>query len=304
LTAGHQCGHISFVANTTAPTNDDLAPARAARDLFLAALASGRSDAGVLLGLARACGKLGEYAEMLAPIDKVLAMEPRHSGALILKGDYFAATGNDRAASSFYLAAVRSAPPTDQIPVELLAELRRAQTMCEHYAAQYQAYLVEQLTAKGFDPATSSPRFAQSLDIVLGKKKIYLQEPRFYFFPGLPQIQFYERAKFPWLDEVEQAAPAIRAELLNVLSDPDAFAPYVQGAPNRPRKEQAGMLNNPDWSAFYLWQNGQVVEANAARCPNTMRALQNVPLSCVPGRSPSVLFSLLKPGTRIPPHNG
>jgi aspartyl/asparaginyl beta-hydroxylase (cupin superfamily) len=176
--------------------------------------------------------------------------------------------------------------------------------MCERYAAQYQSYLVEQMAAKGFDPAKSSSRFAQSLDIVLGKKQIYLQQPRFYYFPALPQINFYERSEFPWLDEIEKATPAIRAELLNVLNDPSAFAPYVQGDPNRPRNEQAGMLNNPDWSAFYLWQNGQVIEANAARCPNTMRALQSVPLSCVPSRSPSVLFSLLKPGTRIPPHNG
>ena len=35
-----------------------------------------------------------------------------------------------------------------------------------------------------------------------------------------------------------------------------------------------------------------------------MRALRNAPLARVPNRSPVVLFSLLKPGTHIPPHNG
>jgi aspartyl/asparaginyl beta-hydroxylase (cupin superfamily) len=64
------------------------------------------------------------------------------------------------------------------------------------------------------------------------------------------------------------------------------------------------MLNNPNWSAFYLWQEGKVVQENAARCPATMNALDAVPLSRVKNRSPSVLFSVLRPGARIPPHTG
>ena len=85
--------------------------------------------------------------------------------------------------------------------------------MYERYAREYQDYIVDQLAARGFDPATSSQRFAQSVDIVLGKKRIYLQEPRYYYFPGLPQIQFYEREQFPWLDALERETDAISAEL-------------------------------------------------------------------------------------------
>ena len=55
--------------------------------------------------------------------------------------------------------------------------------MYERYASEYQDYIVGQLAARGFDPATSSKRFAQSVDIVLGKKRIYLQQPRYYYFP-------------------------------------------------------------------------------------------------------------------------
>ncbi len=64
------------------------------------------------------------------------------------------------------------------------------------------------------------------------------------------------------------------------------------------------MLNNPDWSAFYFWKNGEPVTENLERCPSVMRALRNAPLAEVRNRSPLVLFSLLKPGTHIPPHNG
>ena len=43
---------------------------------------------------------------------------------------------------------------------------------------------------------------------------------------------------------------------------------------------------------------------NAARCPKTLDALADAPLARVPGRSPSILYSLLRPGARIPPHTG
>lgn len=237
-------------------------------------------------------------------IERVLAAEPRNVRALILKADHLANAGDARSASSYYMAALKAAGPAQQVGRELLPELQRARSMYEQYARQYQDYIVGQLTARGFDPATSSSRFAQSLDIVLGKKQIYLQQPRYYYFPALPQIQFYGREQFPWLAGLERETEAIAAELQAVMQQPAAFAPYVQDDRKRPPNQQSGMLNNPAWSAFYLWKNGEVVLENAARCPRTMQALQDVPLARVANRSPSILFSLLQPGAHIPPHNG
>ena len=278
--------------------------ARKAREYLSRAAEGGRTDAPVMLGLALACKALADGPGQIAALDRLLAAEPRNVPALIFRADCFAAAGDTRSASSFYQMAVRAAPPAANVSPELGQELRRAQQMCEQYAAEYKTWLLQSLAAKGFDEARSSARFAQSLDIVLGKKQIFVQQPRYYYFPGLPQIQFYERDAFPWLDEVEAATDDIRAELLEVMKEPGAFAPYVEGDPNRPRKDQMGMLNNPAWSAFYLWKNGDVVPANAARCPKTLQALRNAPLARVPWRSPSILFSLLQPGAKIPPHNG
>ena len=241
--------------------------------------------------------------DIVAALDRLLAVEPRNILALIRRADCFAATGDTRSASAFYLMAIRSAPPAGASR-EAAQELARARQTCDRYATEYADYLKRSLAAKGFDEEHSSPRFAQSVDIVLGRKQIYLQEPKYYYFPGLPQIQFYEREQFPWLDDVEAATDDVRAELMGVLDEPGAFAPYVQGHANRPRTEQMGMLNNPAWSAFYLWKNGEVVPENAARCPQTMQALRNAPLARVRNRSPSILFSLLRPGAHIPPHNG
>jgi len=278
--------------------------ARRAREHFAQALAAGRTDASTLLGLAYACRSLEDAAGAIAAVDQLLAREPHNTRALILKADHLATLGDARSASSYYLTALRSVPPQEQMPPDLAAELRRVREICERYSAQYQSYILAQLSARGFDSRTSSSRFAQSLDIVLGKKRVFVQEPRYYYFPALPQIQFYERRDFPWLDGVERATDAIRTELLGVLEDPQAFAPYVQGDANRPRNEQAGMLNNPAWSAFFLWKNGAPVPENAARCPKTLEALSDAPFCRVPQRSPSVLFSLMQAGAHIPPHNG
>src|SRR5262245_52923223 len=242
-------------------------------------------------------------SEKAAALDRLLAADPRNVRALIQRADLYAAAGDARSASSFYLSAIRAAPASN-VPRELAAELARARAACERYALDYRDYLVRSLAAKGFDAGRSSARFAQSVDLILGQKRIYLQQPKYYYFPGLPQLQFYERGLFPWFDEVEAATADIRGELQAVLDEPGAFAPYVQGHANRPKHDEMGMLNNPAWSACYLWKNGEPVAENAARFPKTMHALRNVPLAHVPNRSPSILFSLLKPGAHIPPHNG
>ena len=275
-----------------------------ARSLFARALEAGAPGAVALLGMAHACRALGDEQGKMAALERLLAAEPRNVRALIMKADHLAAHGDARSATAYYSMALRSAPPPNQTPADLAQELQRARATCERYAAEFQDYILGRLTAKGFDAARSSRRFAESLDIVLGKKRIYLQEPKYYYFPGLPQIQFYERDAFPWLAQLEAATDDIRDELLAVMNEPDAFAPYVQGRSNRPRKEEAGMLNNPAWSAFYLWKDGAPVPDHEARCPRTMEALRNAPLARVPNRSPSILFSLLKPGAHIPAHNG
>ena len=278
--------------------------ARAARESFERIIASGRADASAHLGLAYACRGLNDAPASRTAVDNALALEPRNLRALILKADYLADSGDARSASAFYLAAVKAAPPGDQLPPDLRAEVARAKEMCGRYATEFEIFLKDRLAGTAGSDHRSARRFAQSLDILFGKKKIYFQDPLYYFFPGLPQIQFYETNDFPWLDKIEAATADIRGELVEILKEESAFIPYVQGEANRPQDDQVGMLNNPAWSAYYLWKDGVVVPDHAARCPRTIEALADAPLTRVKGRSPAVLFSLLRPGARIPPHTG
>jgi hypothetical protein len=275
-----------------------------ARQSFEHVVAAGRADGAVLLSLAHACGASGDTVAALAAVDAALAREPRNLRALVMKGDHLAAAGQAAAAAAYYQAVVRAGEAAPQLPAELRPAVARARAQCERYAQEFEAHLQARLAEMVAVQGPASARFAQSLDLLFGKRQLYMQQPRLYCFPELPQIQFYPRDSFAWMDRVESATEAIREELRAVLAEPAAFTPYVQGAANRPATVQGGMLNNPDWGAYYLWHHGAPVAEHVARCPRTMEALAEVPLARVPGRSPSVLFSLLRPGARIPPHHG
>ena len=223
---------------------------------------------------------------------------------LIARGDALMAAGDGRAATAFYRQALQIARDLGQVSQDLVEPLKRANSVIQAQTAAYEAHLQGGLVAAGYDPARSSPRFSLSLDLMAGRKRPYFQEPRFYLFPGLPQIEYAARQSQPWLDAVEAAAPAIRAELQALLPEPDLFRPYVESREDRPNGDQAGMLDNPDWSAIFLWKDGIEQPEIAARCPATLQALASVPLCRIPGRTPSILFSKLATGARIPPHNG
>ncbi len=172
--------------------------ARGARGAFERIVAGGRADAQVYVGLAYACRILKDRTACTAATEKALTLEPQNLRALILRADLLAEDGDARAASAFYLAAVKAAPPADRLPPDLRGEVARAKTECDRYGAHFESVLRNGLAASGLDDEVSARRFKHSLDIVFGKKKIYFQEPRYYFFPELPQIQFYDRSAFPW----------------------------------------------------------------------------------------------------------
>jgi aspartyl/asparaginyl beta-hydroxylase (cupin superfamily) len=187
-------------------------------------------------------------------------------------------------------------------------EAARAQRMLDQFADGYGAHIARSLTSYPLDEPRGR-RMRRGLELMLGKADLYVQQPKYFYFPELPNIQYAERDQFPWMDRVEAATDAIRAELLRVLEEdaafsPAGFTPYIEAEPNRPSFNDNGMIGNPDWSAFYLWKAGAPVTENIARCPSVMEALSEAPLCRIPGRTPSIHFSLLRPGMHIKPHHG
>jgi aspartate beta-hydroxylase len=273
-------------------------------NLFTRVAEAGLADASLYLALAAAHSRRKDFVHALSALNSSLQLAPQDMRANILKADILEEQGDSRSASAYYLAALKAAPDRASLPADLQIDLARAQARCNAQTDALEVFVRGRLVDQASEGNGRSARFNESIDILFQRKRPYFQEPKYYFFPGLPHIQFFDRADFPWLVELEGHTEAIRSELRSVLANPTSFRPYVEGAVDRPYKAQQGMLNNPDWSAFYLWKHGQIVEENAARCPATMRALESVPLTRVANRSPSVLFSLLRPGAHIPAHNG
>jgi hypothetical protein len=224
---------------------------------------------------------------------------------LLVRGRAYAEAGDSRAAASFYAAALRAAAAAPALPAPLLARLGTAQSYLREAAARYQAHLERAVAGAG-----AGPRLDQALAIMLGREPLHLppvaypQRPSVFHFPGLPPRPFYERELFAWAPALEAATPAIRSEVQALLSEGADFRPYVEAEKDRPQRDFHGLQGDPSWTAFYLWKDGGLVEANAERCPRTVEAMRRVPMSAIGSRTPSVFFSLLRPGAHIPPHHG
>lgn len=104
---------------------------------------------------------------------------------------------------------------------------------------------------------------------------------------------FPDRRHFPWIATLEANADIIREEARAALSDLDAVPPLAEISPDHRRIAPAGK-----WRSLFLVGYGYRHEPNCAACPRTAALI-----SAVPGLN-SAFFSVLVPGTHIPPHTG
>jgi aspartyl/asparaginyl beta-hydroxylase (cupin superfamily) len=240
-------------------------------------------------------------------VDTLLARDPKDLDALIRKGDLRTQAGDDRAAVAFYSRALALAGTMGQLPFSLKPAIERAQAGVARAQGQFERHLEGALAEAGFPVGHRPPRFQESLDLMTGRRQaqLQLQRPTAYYFPGLPQRRYYERSEFPWAAEVEAAAPAMREELVAALAQGGhGFSPYIVTDPSRPRTDFHGLTDNPAWSTLYLWEKGAAVEAAVRRFPRTYAAVKDLDMPHIGARAPSILFSRLQAGARIPAHHG
>lgn len=275
-----------------------------AKSLFEQVTATGKADASQWLGLAYANSQAGNSETTLAAVDKVLELQPQNLRAVILKADYLAFLGKKEESLKFYRYALRLSADAQNIPADIQQGLARAHAANDQQKSDYRAFLIEKLRSDGYTPNSGNRRFQQSLDLALGDKEIFYQQPRRFYYPGLPQIQFYEREQFEWVSAIEGKTDLIRDELVAVMDDRSKFSPYVKSDDARLGQNNQGLDDNDDWSALFLWDYGRLVAENAAIFPQTIKALEAAPLPDISGQAPMALFSKLAANTKIPPHNG
>jgi aspartate beta-hydroxylase len=264
------------------------------------------SNTSLLINLAAALRGLGRPDEEMAALDKALSIEPGNLRVLLQKASLQELKGEPRAAAMTFRDALQILPPGFQPPPPLEPVIRHAKEAVQENDRRLEGFLEQRLNdVRARHSGAALKRFEACLDTMLQKRPVYRQKPSFMHFPGLPAIEFYERADFPWLDSIEAATADIRAELIDVLADGNSILqPYVEMSEGAAASLWRELNHSRRWGVYYLWREGVAIREHLARCPRTVAALQAWPGCDIPGCGPTALFSILEAGTRIPPHTG
>lgn len=108
---------------------------------------------------------------------------------------------------------------------------------------------------------------------------------------GNPPV--YDNATFPWIQEIEAAAPAIRAELDRILLRQSELPTFQDIS-----TDVKTISDDSHWKTFFLLGFGVRSEPNIRACPDTWSAMQKIP-----GLT-TVMFSIFEPGKHLPAHRG
>ena len=279
---------------------------RSAANLFEQAVQTAPDRVDLWIGLAACRRALGDPQESLATVERALVVEPRCFPALLMKGSLLESLGHGKSAAMTYGNAILVAPPEDDMAEPTRRALAHARDVHDRYTADLAASLRADVGLGGGGPASAEgKRTLAFIEAMAGRRKIYHQEPARFHYPGLPAIEFFERDEFPWLEAFEARTDAIRQELLAVWAEGSPeLQPYINYPDGLPLDQWAELNRSLDWSAYYLYLDGARVEAHCRQCPATMEALELIGQPTIQSRSPSAMFSILKPRTRIPPHTG
>ena len=99
---------------------------------------------------------------------------------------------------------------------------------------------------------------------------------------------------FPWVKELEAAAPAIRRELEQLLSTQQRIIDAVEVT----KYHEPISPDDRGWRLCYLYLMGHRLKQVCQDCPETEKAVKNIPGLM------NVLFSVLEPHSHIPAHRG
>ena len=268
------------------------------------AVEMGLDDTTVWGVIALACRNMGDYEAAHDAADRALGHDANNARAYVVKGDAFFAQNNPRAAAAFYQRALAINPLHPEMVQEIRVEFLRAQSRLQELQAAFSDHMTREVQPLLDDTDRCTPRMQGAVDLLLGKRRLYYPEPRHIMVPDLPIHEFYPRDHFPWLEELESKTSVIFNELNSLITLGTSFDPYLTKSNERPVFDTHGMAGNENWGAFYLWKNGEAIPENQALCPETTKAMSALPLVFSGERCPNILFSRLKAGATIPPHNG
>jgi len=258
------------------------------------------------LNLAAVRRRLNDVDGAFDALREVMRRDPRNFPALLMSATLMERQGDIKGAAGLYGAALSNAPPDNYLDRPTQQAVAHAREVHGRHTREMSDFIRARIGDTQSQCAPIERRRVDSfIDMTLRVRKRYQQEPLEYFYPGLPAIEFYEREEFPWLADLEAATVPMQQELATILREDQAgFAPYIHYEDHMPLDQWRELNHSPRWSAFHFYEKGQPVAERCRRAPATMEVLARLPQAQVPLRSPSALFSVLQPKTRIPPHTG
>jgi aspartyl/asparaginyl beta-hydroxylase (cupin superfamily) len=280
--------------------------AAAAAPHFEQARAAAPDSLPVLANLAGAYRALRRDKDERGVLDAALALDQRHLATLIRLAEWHERHGETHEAVQRWAGVVSlsaSLPDTTPALAERFAHARRmVTTQTDALSAAIDDALTAELAAASPRDRRRAQAAAQAM---LGRRPIYTNVCEGMHYPFLPADEWFDRDHFPWLGDIEAHTATIRDELIALLaSGSDHSRPYVKQAPGTPDNKWSVLDHKNDWSAIHLWREGQRDEAVCAKVPETERLITALPLCRIPGRAPTIFFSLLKAGAHIPAHTG
>jgi tetratricopeptide (TPR) repeat protein len=257
------------------------------------------------LNYAAALRQAGRLEAGLAAVDEALKLDPRSFNALLARGVLLDRAGRQIEAGQAYKTALLFTPKAGTDPATQTA-IARAQAVAADYDQGRAAAIDQALQTARESKATNGGRnIERFVEFTAGRAKMFTPQPSQYFFPGLASQEFYDRALFPWLEQLEAKTAAITAELTTALEQrPDLVAPYVNEPDTVPIDQWRELNRSTAWSALHIIKHGAQQPYAQDLFPKTLEALALLPQPVVPGRTPSAMFSALQPRTRIPAHVG
>lgn len=266
--------------------------------------ASTVDDRAIWMRLAAVYRALGKPKRALAAVDRALVHGPLDFMALLMRASLLERL-SDPSEGEAWDHALAQVPDGD-LPQQVQSAVDHGRVRRDAWVEERGAGLQSAMAdAEGRADPEERKRIARFRSNVLRKTRPYRSSPTHFHYPGLRELEFHPRDRFPWLEQLEAATETIASELEAVMNAERAeLVPYIQYADHLPLDQWRPLNRNPNWTAIHLLNRGERVEANARHCPETMGLLSTFPQPNIREAGPNAMFSLLAPETAIPPHVG
>jgi ornithine lipid ester-linked acyl 2-hydroxylase len=152
---------------------------------------------------------------------------------------------------------------------------------------------------RGIDPNTAAPKSKRPRSLRTRLRHLLTRGARPAFNRWLARHSkvgdpvIFGDGTFAWTKHFEESAAEIRAEALGLYSLRETLPSFHDVSPY-----QARISRGDDWKTTWLHGFGTESDVAQALCPRTTALLAEVP------GLQTALFSMLAPGTHIPPHRG